>query len=254
VAGGHIQDRSLFQDSEISSPTVALTSVLAMAAIAAHEGHYVMTLDHKAAYLDERAPCGHAANLRGRRDIVQIGLLHERFLRRDGKIAVRLKKALYEFIQSAVLWYQELATTLREIGFQENPDDICSFTRVRCDMIDKILVYVDDLFITSKDKDILTAISDTLKAEYGAVTNTIGDEHNFLGMHWDFRVSRQVSLSMDGYINDIITKYKVSIPCSVPATDRLFKTTPDSPPLTLEKIEVFRSCVMTLYYLVQRRY
>jgi hypothetical protein len=39
VAGGHRQDRSLFQDSEISSPTVAITSVLAMAAIAAHEGH-----------------------------------------------------------------------------------------------------------------------------------------------------------------------------------------------------------------------
>ena len=33
VAGGHRLDRSLFQDSEISSPTVALTSVLAMAAI-----------------------------------------------------------------------------------------------------------------------------------------------------------------------------------------------------------------------------
>ena len=52
VAGGHRQDRSLFNDNDISSPTVALTSVLAMAAVAAREGHYVMTLDHKAAYLN----------------------------------------------------------------------------------------------------------------------------------------------------------------------------------------------------------
>ena len=35
VGGGHRQRRSLHQDCEISSPTVALTSILAMAALAA---------------------------------------------------------------------------------------------------------------------------------------------------------------------------------------------------------------------------
>ena len=54
VAGGHRQDRSLFQDSDISSSTVALTSVLAAAAVAAQQGHHVMTLGHKAAYLNAR--------------------------------------------------------------------------------------------------------------------------------------------------------------------------------------------------------
>jgi hypothetical protein len=50
VGGGHRQDRFLYEDSEISSPTVALTSILAMAALAAHEGHHVMSLAHKASY------------------------------------------------------------------------------------------------------------------------------------------------------------------------------------------------------------
>jgi hypothetical protein len=54
VAGGHRQDRSLFQDLDISSPTVALTSVLAAAAVAAQQGHHAMTLDRKAAYLNAR--------------------------------------------------------------------------------------------------------------------------------------------------------------------------------------------------------
>lgn len=40
--------------------------------------------------------------------------------------------------------------------------------------------------------------------------------------------------------------------CSTPATDRLFHTTPDSPPLTSDNRESFRSCVMTLYYLAKR--
>jgi hypothetical protein len=255
VAGGHRQDRSLFQDSEISSPTVALTSVLAMAAVAAHEGHHVMTLDHKAAYLN--------AEMRGPRVdmlltpevaeiLCKLDPKHRRFLRPDKKIAVKLKKALYGCIQSAVLWYQELTSTLHEMGFRENPYDICSFTRVRGDTSDRILVYVDDLFITSKDEHVLIDISDTLKAKYGAVTNTIGKEHNFLGIHWDFRVAGQVSLSMDGYVNDIIKKYKVTKKCRTPATDRLFQTTVDSPLLTSDKSELFRSSVMTLYYLAKR--
>jgi hypothetical protein len=168
-----------------------------------------MTLDHKAAYLNAKMrgpPVDMLLTSEVAEILCRLDPCHKRFLCRDGKIAVRLKKALYGCIQSAVLWYQELATALREMGFQENPYDICSFTRVRGDTIDKILVYVDDLFITSKDKHILTAISDTLKAKYAAVTNTIGDEHNFLGIHWDFRVSGQVSLSMDGFINDIIVQ------------------------------------------------
>ena len=47
VAGGHRQDRSLFPDNDISSPTVALTSVLATAALAAHNNLFVMTLNHR---------------------------------------------------------------------------------------------------------------------------------------------------------------------------------------------------------------
>jgi hypothetical protein len=165
---------------------------------------------------------------------------------------VRLKKALYGCIQSAVLWYNELASALEEMAFQKNPYDICSFTRVRGDTTDKILVYVDDLFITSKDEDTLVAISDTLKAKYGAITSTIGREHNFLGIHWDFRTNGQVSLSMDGYVKDIVSKYKITRKCSTPATDNLFKYDPLSPKLSKTKQEEFHSLVMTLYYLAKR--
>ena len=52
VGGGHRQDHAMFSDSEISSPTVSLTSVMVEAAVAAHEQQHVMTLDHKAAYLN----------------------------------------------------------------------------------------------------------------------------------------------------------------------------------------------------------
>jgi hypothetical protein len=52
-----------------------------------------------------------------------------------------MKKALYGCIQSAVLWYNELASTLKATDFVQNPYDICSFTRVRDGLTDRILEY-----------------------------------------------------------------------------------------------------------------
>lgn len=98
VAGGHRQDRSLFNDNEISSSTVALTSVLAMAPLAARDSHYVMTLDHKAAYLNatmeepmvEMMLTPEIAGISCGTDPV-----YRKFLRPDKRFTVRLKKALY---------------------------------------------------------------------------------------------------------------------------------------------------------------
>jgi hypothetical protein len=113
------------------------------------------------------------------------------------------------------------------------------------------LVYVDDLVITSASPQRLSTIASTLKSQYDAVTYTIGFEHDFLGIHWDFTTEGQVSLLMDGYIDDVIRKYNVTKECGTPATDRLFHTSEGSAILTLEKKEMFRSCVMTLYYLAK---
>jgi Reverse transcriptase (RNA-dependent DNA polymerase) len=142
VAGGHRQDRSLYQDSDISSPTVALTSV------AARDSHCVMTLDHKAAYLNATMsgpPVEMMLSAEVAEILCRLGPTNNKFLRRDRRIAVRLKKALYGCIQSAVLWHKELASTLTAIGFAANPHDICSFQRVRDNTTDRVLVYVDDL-------------------------------------------------------------------------------------------------------------
>ena len=147
VAGGHKQDRSLYEDSEVSSPTVALTSVIAMAALAAREGHHVMSLDHKAAYLNADmtgTPVEMLLSPEVAEILCGIDIKYEKYVRKDRKIAVRLKKALYGCVQSAVLWYNELTSTLESIGFSRNPYDTCSFTRARDNTFDRILVYVDD--------------------------------------------------------------------------------------------------------------
>ena len=179
---GHRQDASQFSESEVSSPTVSLTSAIIGAAMAAHCCQHVMTLDHKAAYLNA-AMKGPEVIMLLSPDVssllVELDDSHTRYVRPDLKIAVRLKKALYGCIQSAVLWYNELSSTIVNMGFIKNPYDLCSFRRVRDDDECTILVYVDDLFIMSSAQHNLLEVSSTLRKKYGGITTTEGQVHDY---------------------------------------------------------------------------
>ena len=51
---------------------------------------------------------------------------HIHYTRKGKKILyVRLKKALYGCVQSALLWYRTLSNTLKNQGFVMNPYDPC---------------------------------------------------------------------------------------------------------------------------------
>lgn len=106
MGGGHRQDTNQFTDAEISSPTVALTSVMIGAAIAAHQGLYVMTLDHTAAYLNAEMK-GPPLEMTLRPQVSTMlcdnDATNNQYVRDYGKIIVKLKKALYGCVQSAVL-------------------------------------------------------------------------------------------------------------------------------------------------------
>ena len=61
---------------------------------------------------------------------------------------MRLDKALYGCIESAKLWYNEIAGTLRSNGFTADRRDICVFNKDVKGNQFTILVYVDDLKMT----------------------------------------------------------------------------------------------------------
>ena len=225
VAGGHRQDRSLYSDQETSSPTVSLTAVFAQAALAAHRGEHVLTLDHKAAYLNAKMK-GPEIKMMLSKEVSEIlcdiNKEYKTYRRANGTILVQLQKALYGCIQSAVLWYEELSSTLEGLGYSRNPYDTCVFNKIRGGLVDTILVYVDDLMLTSTEQSVLDAVAEALRVRYGGVTVKTGKEHDFLGIHWDFRAPGKVSLSMDGYVSNIVSKYNVTKKAKTPATEMLF--------------------------------
>ena len=118
----------LRQDSydELSSPTAATSSVLAVAAIAANEFRQVITVDIGGAFLHVHMPAT-GVKEHMRLDKVMTELLlkidpsYESFLEQSGTVVVELDKALYGCIEAISLWYEDLKRTIKQYGFIENP-------------------------------------------------------------------------------------------------------------------------------------
>ena len=93
VAGGNMQDRSLYED--VSSPTVTTTSVMIVAVLAAKERRHVITADIGGAYLNAEMK---TSIVHMKLDptltemLVQLDSRYSNFLLNDGTLVVKLKK------------------------------------------------------------------------------------------------------------------------------------------------------------------
>jgi Reverse transcriptase (RNA-dependent DNA polymerase) len=206
-----------------SSQTVSLTAVFAQAAIAAYRRDFVLTLDHKTAYLNAtmKGPEVKMMLTREASEILcEVCEDYKAYRRGNGTILVQLQKALYGCIQAAVLWCEELSNTLEGLGYSKNPYDTCVFNKVSDGVTNTILVYVDDLLLTSAKQSNLDMVAEALRKRYGGVTVKTGREHDFLGINWDFRTPGEVSSSMEGYVSNILNKYNVVKRAMTPSTDK----------------------------------
>ena len=252
VAGGNMQDRSLYDD--VSSPTVTTTSVMIVAALAAKERRHVITADIGGAYLNAEMKNSVVhmrldATLSGM--LVQLDHHYSSFLLSDGTLVVKLKKALYGCVESAKLWHEHISSTLKSIGFIANPQDRCVFNQSHGGVQCTICVYVDDLFITCCDRSQADVAVAKLIKIYKEVKVTRGLTHSYIGMTFNFSVPLKVTVTMEGYIKDVIKLYDVRRSVVTPALDHLFEIR-ESPLLERTKAEEFHSRVAKLMYLAKR--
>jgi hypothetical protein len=253
MAGGHMQDRSLYDD--VSSPTVSTTSVFMIAAIASSEKRKVATVDIGGAYLN--APMKDSEVLM-KLDPTLSTYMTELYPNEykdkvdvRGTITVKLEKALYGCIESAKLWYEHLSSTIENMGFRRNPKDICVFNKDFDGKQCTICVHVDDLLITCEREAALDEVTSRLRDEFKTIEDHRGDIHSYLGMNMDFGETAGVKITMDGYVNDLLNEYEVTRTAATPAAEYLF-TVRDSPKLEPKKAKIFHSIVAKLLYLGKR--
>ena len=106
---------------------------------------------------------------------------------------------------------------------------------------------MDDLIITSTDRDMITDLKSFLRNRYGEITSSDGPVLNYLGMVFDMSVLGEARVTMKGYVEDVIT-YAGAIGTNArsPATDGLFETREDALPAVETERAWFHSVVAKL--------
>jgi hypothetical protein len=256
VAGGHRQDTSLYDD--VSSPTVNLTTLYTILAIAAHEGHSLTAIDIKGAYLNASLKTvevhmkipAYLARLfvpvymqLKNRDVSD-------FIEKDGSLIVKIKKALYGLVESARLWYDHLCATLLSIGYKVSQFDRGLFHKDTDTGKSLICLHVDDVLQSTNSTALNEELIQHLRATYKDINVQQGDKIFYLGLQLDVNSSQHsIGISQPGYIADLLKEFPVDRVSITPAADTLFDTSGDGQP---EDSTAYASKLMKLSYLAKR--
>ncbi len=193
-ANGSVQ-RAHVAKEEAAALAVALEFVFVTATIDAKEKQKVVTIDIPGAFL-------HANN----KDYVVVkmnGLLAELMVKMDPKIYqkyvtiekgrqvlyLRLQKALYGMMKSALLFYRKLIKELKEMGFEINPYDSCVANKLVDGNQMTVRWHVDDLMISHVNQDKILKFMKCIKDIYGDnLAKNVSMTHNYLGVTFDYCV------------------------------------------------------------------
>jgi hypothetical protein len=231
-ANGSVQQEHVAKE-EAAFPTVGLESVFATAAIDAKENREVVRIDIPGAFLHANNKDYVAMRMNGTLAELMAKTypkLYQKYLtdEKEKKVLyLRLRKALYELMKSALLFYRILISENRGMGFEVNPYDPCVVNKMVNGSQMTIWWYVDDLMIShSIGKAILMFLRALLKDIYGDnLAENTGKIHDYLGMTFNFSFFDEVKINMMQYISKVIVAFPEEIEgkAATPVSDHLFK-------------------------------
>jgi hypothetical protein len=253
VADGRMQDRSVFTD--YSPPTAKTRSIMTCLKLAAVQNWDLLKVDVGGAFL--------CASIDGTEEVFMIidETLTEmakehmpevaKFVREDGKLVVRVDKAMYGLIQPAKLWYKELTRFLQENGFKKCPsDEFVLVKHVEGKGAIVVILYIDDILIMSKDTVDRYWVKEILERQYERITVTEGPRLPYLGMTL-LKTQDGFKISMQSYIEDAIKLYEKKLTEYVtPTKANSFKV--DASAAHIKEKARFHSMVAKLLYLGKR--
>ena len=127
MACGNHQDRDLYDEEDLSSPTMSLESIFILISFAAQWNAHIATADITGAYLKSSLePNDIVYTFLSKDSVDQLKKLDPKIIKHimaDGRALVRLLKALYGTIQAAKLWYRKLKEITTSYGFCQHPHD-----------------------------------------------------------------------------------------------------------------------------------
>ena len=259
VADGSRQ-HSLYNKEDITSPTLSSDALLMTLVVDAVEDRAVGVGDIPGAYLQADMEDLVFVKMRGKSvDIMcKMDIEYEKYVtyEKGTKILyLRLNKALYGCIQSAMLWYELFRKTLEKMGFEVNPYEPCVANKMIDGKQCTICWYVDDLKVSHADKKIVKKILKKIDRKFsGSMTMNIGDDLEYLGMNIKFPRNGTVEIRMTIYIEEAIEAFpeKITKSAATPAQRDLFNIEDRGDKLDKSKAEKFHHITAKLLYVCKR--
>ena len=186
--------------------------------------------------------------------------LYRKFIATNSKgqaiLYVKIHKALYGLMRSALLFYRRMVKELESYGFELNPYDPCvANIDINGDQM-TICWHVDDLLCTHKSNFELTKLALYLKERFGGISVTRGDVFTYLGIDFDHSTKGEVAVSMIPYLNDLLREFpeQLGTPQATPAADHLFEVREeeDAQLLPEEQAVAFHHTTAQLLFLSSR--
>jgi hypothetical protein len=188
--------------------------------------------------------------------------LYRKYISVDRKgmivLYVKMHKAIYGLLRSALLFYKKLVANLESVRFELNLYDPCVANKEVNRTQMTMCLQVDDLKVSHVDpRENTTWFGDWLSETYGMmVVAHQGAVHDYLGMIFDFSVKRKVMINMIKYIINIIDDFPEEIVAirTSPAVDHLFTAKDKSLSMLLpeEQAKAFHHASVQLLFLSTR--
>ncbi|KAK1698711.1 hypothetical protein QYE76_015408 [Lolium multiflorum] len=164
----------------------------------------------------------------------------------------RLDKALYGLKQAPRAWYSRLSAKLQDFGFIPSKADTSLFLYSKSGVTIFVLIYVDDIIVTSSSDRAISVLLQDLNAHFAI--KDLGALHFFLGIEVH-RTADNLLLTQAKYAHDLLAKVGM-LDCK-PAPTPLSPSEPlslhEGTPLGPEDSSQYRSIVGALQYLTLTR-
>jgi hypothetical protein len=159
----------------------------------------------------------------------------------------QLLKALYGLRQAPNVWNKDFDKTMVDLGFMRLKTDTSLYVRTNDGNPIYVLVYVDDLIITTQKLSDMNSFKDELKQRYEL--KDFKDLEFVLGMLWiRDRKNRRSVLSQGRFAADVLERFQMTDcnPAHIPMETSIDLTASSTP---LEDVQKYQEVVGSLIYL-----
>jgi hypothetical protein len=120
----------------------------------------------------------------------------------------RLKKSIYGLKQALRQWYLKFDEAVKKFAFIENQVDNCIYIKITGSMFIILVLFVDDILLSSSNKNLLFEIKIFLSSNFDI--KDLGDASYVLGIeiHHD-RIRGMLGLSQKAYTEKVLKRYNM---------------------------------------------